>query len=149
MLAAASSASAGTVGAHRMSEHFAGPTLDATFWYTGQTEGTGVALRQANGQLVVTISARATPGDALHQFTTNVNTRCWAHGDFTATVHYRLNVWPTFDGVSVDMQPATLGAGVDRGNSPGGEVDFGWIDAAGAGVLATEDDRGVLQPGYA
>jgi hypothetical protein len=79
-------------------DNFTGTSIDYTnvwaWWGTGQPDS--VSFSQGGGALTVNVSSGAPP-----DFNVGGQTRCSAHGDFDARVHFNLVNWPPQNGVWV------------------------------------------------
>ncbi len=81
------------------------PTLDdPRTWWVGNPNPQEITVTQANGAVTFDVS-----GDAGNGFSTSLNTRCKASGDFDTSVHFTLLEWPGADGVWVSLFATDLG----------------------------------------
>jgi hypothetical protein len=101
----------GNVTPHRIDETFLGTSIDYSHvWAWWGTSQPGlVDFAQGGGVLRVDVTAGAQP-----DFNVSGQTRCAAHGDFDARVHFDLATWPVQNGVWLSMLVGGTGYNVYR-----------------------------------
>lgn len=90
---------------HFISDSFEGTSISPKVWgFYGTNQPNNVTLTQKDDALYVSVSSTAT-----NDFTSGLLTRCKLHGDFDATLSFRLVVWPPKNGVWVSLLAADTG----------------------------------------
>jgi Tol biopolymer transport system component len=84
------------------SDAFSGTTIDS-FWGTPFSQGQGVSLAQANGQLEVSVPSTAVLDPTLGYISLGLSSQCSVVGDFDVQVDYRLLAWPSPSRVNLSL----------------------------------------------
>jgi hypothetical protein len=88
-------AGGGIVAPHRIDDMFRGTSIDySKVWAWWGTNQPGLVSFSQDNALNVDVSAAAQP-----DFNVSGETRCQAHGDFSAQVDFDLTTWPPQNGV--------------------------------------------------
>jgi hypothetical protein len=98
-LALPTAAHAGAVTPRHINEMFRGTSINPDVWaWWGTNQPDAATFAQTDGAMTVTVSGAAQP-----DVNVSGGTRCLAHGDFDARVHFSLDAWPAENGIWVSL----------------------------------------------